>query len=209
VVSRVRAALPEARILVVDDGSTDDTAGRARAAGAQVLRVDRNGGKGRALAAGLAAAVSGGATVVATLDADGQHPAGLLPDLVAPVAAGDADLVLGARHRAGTMPWQRRLSNWLSAVLATRIAGMPVADAQTGFRAMRREVAERIRPAGRRYEWELAFLIEALRAGYRLVSVSVPTVYQGEVSHFRSVSDTWRIARVFARYSRQILFGAP
>jgi hypothetical protein len=99
------------------------------------------------------------------------------------------------------MPLGRRFTNWISAALASRIGGQDVRDAQTGFRAFTRAVAERLKPAGDRYEYEANFLLDALRAGFRVTSVEVPTVY-GPRSHFRSWSDTWRMARAFARHMR-------
>jgi hypothetical protein len=82
-----------------------------------------------------------------------------------------------------------------------------VTDAQTGFRAFTRAVAEQVQPAGDRYEFEANFLLEALRAGYRVASVEVPTIY-GAPSHFRHFGDTWRMARAFARHAGRIVAGA-
>jgi glycosyltransferase involved in cell wall biosynthesis len=110
-------------MLVVDDGSTDDTGTIAARAGALVLRHERNAGKGAALATGIARALVEHAEAVLTLDADGQHPPDALPLMVAPLAPGAVDLVLGARARGGAMPLPRRLTNWLSATIASRIAG--------------------------------------------------------------------------------------
>jgi hypothetical protein len=68
-------------------------------------------------------------------------------------------------------------------------------------------VAERVRPGGDRYEYEANFLLDALRAGYRVASVEVPTIY-GSRSHFRPWADTWRMARAFARHAGRIVAGA-
>ena len=107
------------------------------------------------------------------------------------------------------MPIPRRFTNWLSARLATRIGGQRVPDAQTGFRAFTRAVAEQVQPAGERYEYEANFLLDALRAGFRVASVDVPTIYDhGARSHFRLWSDTWRMARAFARHAGRIVAGA-
>lgn len=195
VVGRTRAAVPDARVIVVDDGSTDGTVAAAQG---RVIAHAHNLGKGAALRDGIREAIAHGAALIVTLDADGQHPPEEIPRLLAPIAAGAADIVLGSRERTGAMPWQRRFTNWLSARLATRIGGQPVADAQTGFRAFTREVAERVSPAGDRYEFETAFLLDALRAGMRVTSVTIPTIY-GAPSHFRHWSDTVLLARVFAR----------
>lgn len=207
VVAGTRAAVPGAQIIVVDDGSTDGTGEGGRGRGVTVLTHPRNRGKGGALRTGIARACADAAAVVVTLDADGQHPPAEIPRLLGPITEGGADLVLGARDRNGTMPVGRRFTNWLSASLASRIGGQPVLDAQTGFRAFTHEVAERVQPSGDRYEYEANFLLDALRAGYRVVSVEVPTIY-GSPSHFRYLGDTWRMARAFARHAGRIVAGA-
>ena len=207
VVTRTRATLPDAQVIVVDDGSTDGTGEEGRGKGASVLTHPRNRGKGVALRTGIARACADGADMIVTLDGDGQHPPEEIPRLLAPLAEGRADLVLGARRRDGVMPLSRRFTNWLSAALASRIAGQRLHDAQTGFRAFTRAVVERIQPAGDRYEYEANFLLDALRAGYRVASVEVPTIY-GPRSHFRSWTDTWRMARAFARHAGRIVVGA-
>jgi len=208
VVSRTSRAVPGATPYVVDDGSTDGTRDAGRGTGATVLVHPRNRGKGAALATGIAAALEGGAGVIITLDADGQHPPEEIPGLAAPVLAGEADLALGARARTGAMPLGRRCTNWLSAALASRIGGVAVPDAQTGFRALSRRAAQAVRPGEQGYDFETAFLLAALARGLRVRFVPVSTVYEGRPSHFRHWADTWRQVRVFTRYGRAIMFGA-
>lgn len=207
IVTRSRRAVPGAIVYLVDDGSTDGTGERGRGKGATVLTHSQNRGKGAALETGIAAALHDGARVIVTLDGDGQHPPEEIPHLTAAVALGKADLVLGARARTGAMPWGRRCTNWLSATLASRIGGVAVPDAQTGFRALSRRIAEAIRPSERGYDYETAFLLAALARGFAVRSQPIPTVYQGRPSHFRRWADTCRLARVFTRYSREILLG--
>jgi glycosyltransferase involved in cell wall biosynthesis len=203
VVAGARTAVPAAAIYVVDDGSTDGTGPAAAAAGALVLRHPHNRGKGTALATGIARAVADGAMVLTTLDADGQHPPAALPHLLDPLRHGAADLVLGARARSGSMPLGRRFTNWLSATLASRIGNTRVPDAQTGLRAFTRRLAVAVQPliaAYRGYEYESAFLLAALRAGFAVTSVDVPTIYTPVRSHFRAWGDGRRVAGVFVRY---------
>lgn len=203
VVTGARAALPGASVYVVDDGSHDATSAAAMAAGALVLRHADNQGKGAALAWGIARALADGAAVLTTLDADGQHPPEALPRLVAALVRGDADLVLGARARSGTMPLGRRFTNWLSATIASRIGKVPVPDAQTGLRAFSCRLAVELQPliaSYRRYDYEAAFLLATLRRGYGVVSVDIPTIYVRTPSYFRGWEDGWRVSRVFVRY---------
>ena len=203
VVGQTLDVVPDAQVIVVDDGSDDGTGAQGLGTRAVVVTHPRNRGKGVALRSGIARACADGAEAIVTIDADGQHPAADIPRLLQPIAAGAADLVLGARRRHGAMPVSRRLTNWLSATLASRIGHQAIQDAQTGFRAFTGAggLAERVQPPGDRYEFEANFLLEALRAGYRVTSVEVPTIY-GAPSHFRYFGDTWRMARAFAQHLR-------
>ena len=210
VLARARRVVPAAQVVVVDDGSDDDTPSLALAGGAAVASHEKNLGKGRALATGLAGAEAMGVAWIVTLDADGQHPPEQIPALLAPLREGRADLVVGARRRdPAVMPPGRRFSNWLSSSLVSRALGAAVPDSQSGFRAMGAAVAAAVKPGGRRYEFETEFLFLAAERGFRIAAVSIPTVYGGAPSHFRHVADTLRLAGVFARHWRRILAGPP
>src|SRR5260370_21142277 len=130
VVARARRAARGAVGYVVDDGSTDARGDEGRGSGAQVLVHGQNQGKGAAVRTGMDRALADGAEIVVTLDADGQHPPEEIPRLASPIARREADLVLGARARAGAMPWARRCTNWVSAALASRVGGVAVPDAR-------------------------------------------------------------------------------
>ncbi|CAN5896494.1 hypothetical protein BH23ACT10_BH23ACT10_02940 [soil metagenome] len=124
--------------LVVDDGSTDRTAHRARAAGARVLAFERNRGLGAAVRRGLAAAVAENAAAVAFCDADGEYAPEELCRLVAPILAGEADYVVGSRF-TGTiehMLWHRRLGNRALTAGVRLLTGAPISDGQSGYRAL-------------------------------------------------------------------------
>lgn len=201
VIAGVRRALPHAQVLVVNDGSTDATGRVAEGAGAEVLAFERNRGKGAALRAAFARSVADGVDIVVTVDADGQHDPSRAPALVARLE--DADIAIGVRRRLKTgMPMHRRFANTLSSWAISRCAGQRLPDTQSGFRAIRRAVLERVQPAGDRYEFETDFLILAARAGFRITGAEIPTIY-GAPSHFRNLEDARRIFATIWRHRRE------
>lgn len=203
VVHATRTVLPHAFIAVVDDGSSDHTSPAAHSAGATVLRFEQNRGKGAALRAGIAALVARDVAAILTLDADGQHDPAHAPALLA--ALESADLAIGCRARRGTaMPLRRRITNALASSAVGHLAGTPVLDSQSGYRAFRRRVALEVQARGDRYEYETDFLIRAGRAGLRIVAVPISTRYGGR-SHFRPLTDSVRIVRTIWRHRSEAL----
>lgn len=167
----------EVEWIVVDDGSTDRTAQVALEYGAQhVVRFPQRRGLAEAFTAGLDAALRTGADVVVTSDADNQYAAASIPELVAPVLAGRADIVVGERIGAGVDEFSRRkrsLQRLGSAAL--RVASRTdVPDATSGFRAYSREAAMRANVLGR-FSYTLESLIQAGRSGLAVSSVQVDT----------------------------------
>jgi glycosyltransferase involved in cell wall biosynthesis len=199
VIHGLRQSLPGAVIVGVDDGSSDATASVLREACDRVLLFTQNRGKGAALRAGIAEALSLGGDAILSLDADGQHDPAYAPALVA--ALDSADIVVGARRRHATeMPMRRRVTNALSVAAARRLAGCDLPDPQSGFRAMRATVARSVDARGDRYEFETDFLLRAARAGFRVAAVPVPTIY-GPPSHFREMRDGLRVVAMFCRHA--------
>jgi glycosyltransferase involved in cell wall biosynthesis len=200
VVCGLRAALPTALIAVIDDGSVDATYAAARPVADTTVRFPRNRGKGAALRSGFGIAIERGAEVIVTIDADGQHDPRCAPALIESLS--NADLAIGAREcRRGLMPAGRRLTNRLSAAAVARCIGRAVADAQSGYRAIRSSLVATVQPRGDRYEFETEFLILAGRLGARITFVPVPTVYSARVpSQFRPVRDSARIVSTLWRF---------
>ena len=194
VVAGVLALLPE--VLVIDDGSRDGTAEAAARAGARVVSLPENRGKGVALKTAFEDLFGRGATGVVTLDADGQHLAEEIPRLLA-AAAPDADLVLGVRdHLFTAMSRVRRASNRLSSRAISFAAGQRLDDVQTGFRFYSRRLIERVGFPEERFEAESAVVVRAARAGFRVITVSVRLGFADgrTTSHYRPLIDSLRIA---------------
>lgn len=163
------------RAIVVDDASTDATTQVALEAGAHVLRLPRQAGQGRALRAGYAYAVEGGAAIVVAMDADGQHRAADLSALVEPVARGEVDVatgsrVLGAADRGG--PRMRELGIPILARVMSVLTGRQVSDPACGYRAM--SAAAVARMDLRRDQFHTAeYLVHAGRLGLSVREVPV------------------------------------
>lgn len=206
VVSELREVAPGATVIVVDDGSSDDTGAVARSAGAKLLRHRVNRGKGAALISGMQAARELGARSVVTLDADGQHTA-LDAVKLAQHAAPDDTLLLGVRdlRRAGA-PKANRFSNRFSNVFLSASSGRRLLDTQCGLRRYPVEstLSSGVRAAGFAFESELV-LVAALR-GWRIAHVPIDVHYPPatlRTTHFRNVRDPAKIVvRIVATLAR-------
>ncbi|MFV2072276.1 MAG: glycosyltransferase family 2 protein [Thermoanaerobaculales bacterium] len=204
VVCRTRTLFED--VIVVDDGSADDTARAARASGADVIIHPINRGKGAALRTAFAVLWDRDYQGAVTLDADGQHLPEEIPRLLKAWDEG-ADLVLGGRdHLFEEMVWLRRASNSISSRLISFAAGIRLADIQTGFRIYSRPLLEATGFPEDRFEAESAVVVRAARRGFQIISVPVDLGFSDGrcTSHYRPVIDSLRIARavVVARYGR-------
>ncbi len=198
VVSGTREVLDE--VLVIDDGSSDDTKEIAAAAGARVLVQPRNLGKGAGLRRAFEDLFSRGFERVVTLDADGQHLPEEIPKLL--TAEPEADLLLGVRdHLFGEMGAVRRASNRLSSRAISWAAGRPLPDIQTGFRRYGRRLIETVGFPEDRFEAESAVVVRAARRGFLIAAIPVRLGYVDgrRTTHFRPLADSWRIARAVVR----------
>ncbi len=203
----VRRTLPQvAEVLVVDDGSIDQTSLEARNAGAEVVRQKINRGKGAALRLAFEILFKKGFDSVVTLDADGQHLPEEIPKLIDLWREGP-DLVLGSRdHLFEEMSGVRKASNGLSSRLISFAAGQWVGDVQTGFRIYRRRLIEDVGFPEDRFEAESAVVVRAARRGFQLASVPIHLGFADGrcTSHYRPIIDSVRIAKavIGARFEK-------
>jgi glycosyltransferase involved in cell wall biosynthesis len=187
VVDGARRHLP---VLVIDDGSTDDTAALAEAAGARVIRQSPNQGKGAALRAGFAAAIDEGAEAVITLDGDGQHDPAEIPAFIGAyarrtIAGQPSELIVGQRSFR-RMPLVRRLANGLGTLALSGALGTWIPDNQSGYRLVGRRLMRAMldsEEAGFAFEVEMIAVCQ--REGWPIGWVPVRTIYAGESSHIQ------------------------
>lgn len=170
------AGFDELEIVVIDDGSGDRTVEVARGAGARVVRLPVHRGLAVAFAAGIEAALERGADVIVNTDADGQYDARDIPLLVAPILAGDAQMVIGDRqvhsihHFTPTKKLLQKFGSWV----VRKLSRTEVTDATSGFRAISRTAALKLH-VFTRFTYTLETILQAGEAGLRVVSVPVRT----------------------------------
>jgi len=201
VVSRVRKIIEH--VVVVDDGSKDATAQIAQDAGAVVLRHQVNQGKGAALRTGFQYVLDHGFDAVITMDSDGQHDADDIPEFLEAFKKMRSGIVIGSRmHDISTMPAIRKVTNRLTTFIGSHLVRHRLQDTQSGFRLISRDVLRAVNLEADRYEMESELLVKASRAGFRIASVPIKTIYGDEVSKINPVADTLRFFRLFFRSLR-------
>ena len=165
--------------MVIDDGSTDQTAARAREAGAEVIHHDRTRGVGAAFQTALAYAANSTPDVILSMDSDGQFDPRHIPILLEPVLSGRADFATVSRFKdpalVPQMPWLRRWGNAVLAHLVSRIVGQRYYDVACGMRCYSRRAAMHLNLMGRFTYVQEVFLNLAFK-GMRIVEVPVPVL---------------------------------
>lgn len=212
VVHGFRAACPEARIIVFDNDSTDGTARRARAAGAEVWHEPRRG-KGNVVQSMFR---NIDADVYVMVDGDATYPADRVHDLIRPVLDGSADMVIGSRLLHGTESDFRplnRLGNVFYATLLRSLFGFRITDLLSGYRAFSRRLVKTLPLLGGGFETEAEMTIKAVHRGFRVMEVPVTLVSRpaGSTSKIRVIQDGLlilnAIVSLFRDYKPLTFFG--
>ena len=206
-IPRTIPGVDRVEVLVIDDGSTDRTAAVARAHGADhVVRFTRRKGLAYGFMAGLDACLRLGADVIVNTDADNQYPSGEIPRLIAPILAGEADMVVGDRGVAEVahFSWGKRRLQTVGSWVVRKVSGTSVPDTTSGFRALNREAALRINIVS-----EFTYTLESIiQAGKKRLAVTSLPIAARETRPSRLFGSTWEyvkrsgatILRIYAMY---------
>jgi glycosyltransferase involved in cell wall biosynthesis len=190
-------------VVVVDDGSSDATADAARKAGADVIVHEQNRGKGESIKTGFRYWLEHGSAYVVILDGDGQHLPEEIERFLAAASSGIGELLIGTRmNDVGEMPLVRRMVNRHMSRKISRACGQDIPDTQCGFRMVHRSIIPDLLGGTERFDYETEMLILASRAGCRIASVPISTVYSDEVSSIHPVRDTIRFFKLMRRYKK-------
>jgi glycosyltransferase involved in cell wall biosynthesis len=212
IVRRTRERLNQ--VLVVDDGSSDHTAQRARETGAEVIVHNQNRGKGEAIKTGLAhwlaLANPSGAQPdqeiawIILLDSDGQHlPEEIDRFLTVAASSTQPTFLIGNRmNNTAEMPFIRRVVNRYMSRQISRLCGQEIPDTQCGFRMLNRQLVPELLGGGDRFDYDTEVLIIASRKGCRIESVPITTVYTDQVSKIRPLRDAIRFLKLMWRYRK-------
>lgn len=195
VVSGVKEYLQD--VVVVDDGSQDNTAEEAKKAGAIVIRQKENLGKGDALKTGFKYAIEKNYDAVITIDADSQHLPDEMPKFIEKYKEGGHQIIVGSRmHDKSCMPAYRYRCNIVGVILISVAARQYIADTQSGYRLYDVNMLKDINIKFPRFQTETEILIKAGKKGYKITSVPIKALYNERTetkSHFKRVADTYNI----------------
>ena len=186
-------------VIVVDDGSSDNTAALAAAEGAVVIGTGKRGGKGNALRAGFDHALKYGYGAVIAMDGDGQHDPADIRSFVACFEKTGAHIINGNRmHDPKDMPPLRLATNAFMSWMISLICCQQIKDTQCGFRLIAADVLKNVQLECSDFEIETELLVKAGRKGFKIASVNIQSIYRNEKSKIKPMRDTLRFIRYIA-----------
>lgn len=188
---------PPRDIIVVDDGSTDNTVSKAQSLGVHVIKHGKNIGKGMAHRTGFNFALKERAKWVITIDADGQHCPEDLLKFVKAIEEKRGDMIIGERKISiRTMPFVRFFTNLWTSLVVSVLGGKRVKDAQSGYRAISKEILTSILLSTNNFQTESEIIIKAARKGFEIASVPIKTIYNKSYSYIKPSLDTARFIKL-------------
>ncbi len=183
-------------VIVVNDGSGDDTLNELKKTGAKIISYKENKGKGYALKKGFDYAIKNKFDYLILLDGDGQHNPKEIPKFLREINKG-YDLIIGCRKkRHSDMPYIRRATNFLSSLLLSIKLKHKIKDTQSGYKAINLNFLKNIKLERKRYDLESEMLIKIIKQKAKVKCVTIETIYRDETSTIHPIKDTLRFFRV-------------
>ena len=187
-------------VIVIDDGSTDNTAAIAERENVHLIRHVSNEGKGKALRDGFRLALEKEYDCIITLDADGQHDADEISSFIKKTLNNDAGIILGNRlYSPAGMPFGRFLVNKLFSKITSKVCKQNIADTLCGYKIIKRDVLASIRLDTNRFDIDPEILIKTAKAGFKIESINIKCIYAEESSHIRPLQDGNNFFRLIIR----------
>jgi glycosyltransferase involved in cell wall biosynthesis len=198
IIKQIRAQNLE--VVVIDDGSRDNTPEIAEQYGATVLRNKDNLGKGASLIQGFGYALEKDCDAIITMDGDGQHLPEEIPFFLRLAKYSETGIFVGNRmSKPKSMPYTRLLTNKFMSWLISKVTKQKIPDTQCGFRLVKKEVLKSITLSTSKYEIESEMLIKAARHGFKIESVPIKALYGEEKSQINPFIDTLRFIRFIVK----------
>ncbi len=186
-------------IIVVDDGSKDNTYSVAKRYDVQLIRSHNNMGKGAALNKGFDRAISMGLKMVFTLDADGQHQVSEFKRFLS--AGEDSDIIIGKRlENSPEMPILRRIVNRVTSLVISLLGNCYIPDVQSGYRLINLAIFKKVKLKTKHFQTESELVLKAIKNKYRISFVPITTVYNSERSYIMPLIDTIRFINMAIRF---------
>jgi glycosyltransferase involved in cell wall biosynthesis len=168
------------KIIVVDDGSEDNTLQIAKSTGVLTIANKQNRGKAKALKQGFGKGLKENGSIFVILDGDGQHNPDKIPLFLEKIYEG-FDLVIGARKfDKELMPRLRIMANWVSSYLVSFLCGIRIEDSQSGYRAIKRSLLENITFSSNRFQIDTEMIVKAAKCGFKIGFLPIKTIYHPE-----------------------------
>ncbi len=193
------------RVVVVDDGSKDNTTVEANKFGAELIVHAKNAGKGCCIREGLEYALGNNCEACITMDGDGQHSLRDIDKFIDEYKKSNSDLILGNRlHNPKKMPFPRRCVNRFMSFIISLFITEEIKDSQCGYRLISRKGIEKMKLNTTKYEIESEMIIEAKRRGLKMSYVNIDSIYEGEASQINPFLDTIRFIKfIINEYTRK------
>lgn len=188
-------------VVIIDDGSTDNTRREAERAGARVVSHPENRGKGAALKTGFCYALQRGFEAIITMDGDGQHDGAEIPTFLEKAQEKEAHIIIGNRMgNVRNMPLVRLWTNRVTSRIISALTHQKIDDSQSGYRLIRKEVLQNINLVTSNFDAESELLVKASQHSYKIASIPIKTIYRDKfASKIKPLKDTLRFIRLVFR----------